>query len=78
MRPGDLAGPLRARGQHPLELGGVVEQLLGARPDGRDEVGDDLGELLLEVAVAAAGEVLLELGDRLRPDSAPWIVEQVA
>ena len=30
---------------------------------GVDEVGDHLGQLLLQVAVAAAGEVLLEVGD---------------
>src|SRR3954447_15822629 len=56
-------GARGAAGQHPLELGGVVEQLEGAGGDGRDEVGDHLGELLLQVAVAAAGEVLLEVGD---------------
>src|SRR3712207_6997245 len=33
-----------------------VEQLLGAPAHRDDEVGDDLGELLLQVAVAAAGE----------------------
>ena len=50
-------------GQHALQLRRVAEQLLGALADGRDEVGDDLGQLLLQVAVAATGEVLLEVGD---------------
>jgi hypothetical protein len=51
-------------------VGAVVEQLERAVAERRHELDDHLGEVLLEVAVAAAGVLLLEVVDRAWPVSA--------
>ena len=63
---GDLRGLLAALLEHLREVGLVVEQLEGAVAERRHEVDDDVGEVLLEVAVPPAGVLLLEVGDAAR------------
>ena len=61
---GHVAGPVGAVGEDPVELGRVVEQGQGAVAERRGGLDDHVGDVLLEVAVAAARVVVLELGDR--------------
>ena len=49
-RPAPCSAP---SAEERVELGRVVEELAGALPERGDEVDDDLGQILLEVAVAA-------------------------
>ena len=56
-RRGHGTRPVGTVGQDPVELGGIVEQLERPVAERRDPVDVDLGELLLQVAVAATVEV---------------------
>ena len=69
-RLGDRAGLLGALLEHGGQVRLVVEQLEGALAERGDEVDDDLGEVLLQVAVAAAGVLLLERRRSRSPVSA--------
>src|SRR5215207_98319 len=60
---GPRRGLLRTDGEQPVELGRVFEELERAIANRRDPFDDDLCELLLEVAVAAAGVLRLEVAD---------------
>src|SRR6478672_7502594 len=61
---GDRAGALGAVLEDAVELGRVVHELERAGPERGDRLDDDLGDVLLEVAVALAGVLLLEDRDR--------------
>src|SRR5690606_20899284 len=60
---GDPGRAFRAVGEEPVEMRLVVQQLERALPDRRERVDDDLGEVLLELAVAAALVAALQVGD---------------
>ena len=61
---GDLGGLLATLLQDAAEVGLVVEQLEGAVAERGHELDDEVGQVLLQVAVPAAGVLLLEVGDR--------------
>src|ERR1700754_3334233 len=62
-RAGDLPRPGGAGGEHPIELSRIVQVHPYPFSQRLNEVGDDVGEVLLQVAVAFARVLRLQLGD---------------
>src|SRR5829696_3037460 len=65
VRQCDVLSSPRARVEQAVELGRVVEQLVGTVPDGCESLYYDLGEILLEIAVALSFVVGFNAGYRL-------------
>ena len=71
-RLGDLGRRAAGPAQHLAQLVWSVEPLEGAFADAVTNVDHDLGDVLLEVAVALAGVLLLEVVDGVPVSDRGW------